>query len=111
MIQERDIRDKITALLARQVSLSVFEQWLGSESWNMFNDSPNAVHLVAAVNMLVSELHDDVISSEQFRSELADLLNNIDVSEPIDNPAPSLDVRFSRWQDRWVVLSPDHVAA
>lgn len=110
MIQERDIKDKIAALLEQKVSLSAFEQWLGSESWDMFNESPEAVPLVAAVNMLVAELHDDVIGSEQFGSELADLVNKNVVSEPIDNPAPYRDVRFS-WQDRWVVVSPRHVVA
>src|SRR5688572_6263349 len=77
MIHEREVREKIAALLARQISLSAFERWLGSESWNMFNDSQDAVPVVASVNMLVHELHDAIISDEQFHGELASLLNNV----------------------------------
>jgi hypothetical protein len=77
------------------VSLAVFEQWLASESWNMFSESAaEAVELVAAINLLISEHHDKVIDDNAFRSELLELLNNVSKSvqfvadDTLPEPAP-----------------------
>ncbi len=78
MIQERDIRDQLAALIRREVSLSAFERWLASESWNMFNEgSLEVIELIAAINLLVSEFHDSVINDKQFSVELLSLLNHV----------------------------------
>lgn len=85
MIQERDIRQQLASHIAGKVSLAAFERWLGIQSWNMFNDSPDAIKLVAAINLLVSELHDGMISSDQFQAESLALLNNnaLRVANPV----------------------------
>jgi hypothetical protein len=94
MIHEQDIRDKIAAVIRRDVSLSAFERWLNSNSFGMFGDSPDAsIRLVAAVNLLIAELHDDIIDERTFRSELGELLPRnfvIDVVEPVGQPLPLL---------------------
>lgn len=44
----------------------------------MFNESePNEIELVAAINLLVSELHDRVINQQQFHDELSAMLNEL----------------------------------
>jgi len=83
MIQEHDIREKVDALLRREISLRVFEQWLGSESWDLFRENSDAMRFVAGINLLVSEFHDDVIRENEFRSELEALLNK----QPAEQPA------------------------
>lgn len=74
MLTDHDIRERIAALLARRMSLSAFEHWIGTESWDMFNGNPQVVPLVTAVNLLVTELHSDIIAPDEFRAELTRLL-------------------------------------
>ncbi|HEX9781340.1 MAG TPA: hypothetical protein VGA56_01245 [Opitutaceae bacterium] len=84
MIHERDVREKLASVLLGEVSLGAFERWLASERWNMFVDSDDsAIEFVAAVNLLVSEHHDNIISEDEFNSELLALLNNIRVSSRV----------------------------
>jgi hypothetical protein len=47
----------------------------------MFRDNSDAraISLVAAINLLISELHDRVIPAAELRSELSSLLNRIEV--------------------------------
>jgi hypothetical protein len=87
MDQERAIREEIRSLIMGDVSLSAFERSIGSKSWSMFNDgsSPEAIHLIAAANLLISELHDRIVNEREFRHELSSLLNNV-VIEVNDAP-------------------------
>ncbi len=73
----------------------------------MFSDSPNAVDFVASINLLVSELHDEVIDQRVFRLELSSLLNNIVISDQIDVPQvqdPKLG-RLNARSAQWIRLS------
>jgi len=81
MIHAHEVRERAASFLRRDISLSSFERWLAAESQNMFSDSADeAIRLVAAISLLVSELHDEVIDYKQFRSELLPLINNINES-------------------------------
>ena len=99
MIQERDIREHLAAVIRREVSLAVFERWLASESWNMFNDSSHeAIELVASIHAVLSQRDDDVYSASELRLQLSALLNNITVSVRIDADAvvaPLIRSQFS----------------
>jgi hypothetical protein len=88
MIQQQDLREQIASLLNGDVSLAAFERWLGSRSWNMFNeDSPDVVRMIAATNLRVSELHDRIIDDREFLNELRSLLNYPVVIDAHDVPA------------------------
>lgn len=107
MIYERDIREQIAAVLKRDVSLSAFERWLNAESFGMFSDksAEEAIRLVASVNLLIGELHEDVIDDVVFRDELSALLNNIVVaSVPLDQPSWSGSFSANR-NHQWVLVS------
>lgn len=86
MIDEVEVRAQIASLIAQKISLATFERWLASKSWGMFSDGSanEAIRLVAAVNLAVSELHDDVIDVREFRRELLSMLGEIKVSRPLD---------------------------
>ena len=95
MIQERSIRERIADVVIGKAPLSSFERWLRIESQAMFSEAPaEAVRLVAAVNLLISELHDDVIDDEVFRHDMLALLSTIVVSAPVQAASWGLG-RFS----------------
>ena len=109
MIHERDIRERVAALLMDKLSLAAFEQWIGAESWGMFSDSSEeAVRLVAQVNLLVSEFHDDVIDDHEFRHLLSRLLNDIVDSIVVEDHPPAMP--YVNWRSAspsfWV--QPSH---
>jgi len=68
----------------------------------LFVDPADAgFRLLANVNLLISERHDHVIGESELRNSLANLVNNIVVSEAVDNPIPRLKISFSsesQWQ-------------
>ena len=76
----------MAAVIKRDVSLSAFERWLNSKSFGMFSDNSadEAIRLVASVNLLIGELHEDVIDDAAFMMELSSLLNNILVTRMVD---------------------------
>ncbi len=78
MIHERDIRERLAAVVERRLSVGAFEQWLDAESWDMFVDSSrDAIDLVSAIQLLLYDYYEERIDEETFVSGLARLLNNI----------------------------------
>lgn len=77
MNQERAVRDDIRALIRGDVSLAAFERSIGLKSQCMFRDgsSEGDIRLIAAANLLISELHDNIINLQEFRDEVAALIN------------------------------------
>ena len=76
MIQEREVRERLSALVAHEVSLASFERWLNEVSQEMFSDSDEcAMRLVAAASLLISEQHDAIISDSEMRQQLSAILN------------------------------------
>lgn len=60
------------------MSLSSLERWINSSSQRLVIDrEDNGMKLVASLNMLISELHDDIISDRAFRTELARLRGEV----------------------------------
>ena len=86
MIYERDVRAKIAAVLANEISIGDFARWIMSSSWNMHHDSSaDAIALVSDVHLLLAERDDFSIDDDGFRLGLASLANNIVVSAPVEN--------------------------
>jgi hypothetical protein len=72
MIHESDILNQLSKLDSAQVSLTEFERWIGSASWNMHKDSdPRAVELASAILFLFSRYGDGELDGKQLRMELA----------------------------------------
>lgn len=85
MIHEREVRSKIAAVLRNEISLVDFERWIMSNSWNMHKDSSaSAVNLASEIHLLLAERDDSQIDDRAFLRELALLLNNIVVAQPVD---------------------------
>jgi hypothetical protein len=85
MVQEHDIREQLSAFVAREISLASFERWLNASSQQMFRDDDvEAIKLIASINSLVSERHDQIISDAELREAFVSILNNIIVSRPVD---------------------------
>jgi hypothetical protein len=111
MVNEHELRDRLSAYVAREISLASLERWLRSADLHPIVDGDDAAfRMLASVNLLVSERHDDIISADELREEFSLLLNRIVISRPIDNPSAHIDVRFSSTA-QWLVLSPQSVAA
>jgi hypothetical protein len=84
MIHERDVRLKIAAVLRSEISIEDFARWIMSNSWNMQKDSSErAVDLVSSIHLLLAERDEGVYSPEEFRRELASLLDKIIISVPL----------------------------
>lgn len=81
MIQVRDVKSKIAAVLANEISVEDFARWIMSNSWNMHKDSPEAVDLVSDVHLLLAER--DPRNAQVFRHALALLLNNRGADEQV----------------------------
>lgn len=75
MIQERDVLDKIAAVLRSEMSIVDFARWIMANSWNMHQDSSaDAIELVQSIHLLLAERDDSSISDNSFVSELASLI-------------------------------------
>lgn len=91
MVNEQELRREIAAYVAREISLASLERWLHSVHSQLVVDSNDAAFvLLASVNLLVSERHDNVISGDELRDEFASLLNNIreEIHTPSDHGSP-----------------------
>ena len=85
MIQERDVRAKIAAVLRNEISIIDFARWIMSNSWNMHQDSSaSAIELVSDIHLLLAERDDFSLDDTAFRRELLALNNSIVVSNPVD---------------------------
>lgn len=94
MIREADVREKLTALWRKEISLEAFEDWLAQASWSMHNDSKReAVDLVSSIHLLLAERDDHVINEAELRREFLALLNNVSVSFRIEPDAVVSSVR------------------
>lgn len=94
MIYERDVRAKIAAVLANEISIGDFARWIMSNSWNMHKDSsPDAVALVSDVHLLLAERDDFSRDDDGFRNGLSSLANNIIVSSPVDVVGASVQAK------------------
>ena len=77
MIQEREIRDRLAALLSGHMSMAAFGEWLADESWDMFSDGDDAaIALVTAINIRVDSFQAGAISSEALRAELSGFITS-----------------------------------
>jgi len=71
MIQEFEIREKISEFLQYQISLGEFENWLVEHSWNMHLDSPYAAQeLVSFIELVLSEYSNGHINTDELRERL-----------------------------------------
>jgi hypothetical protein len=79
---EREIRERLSAVLSGDLSLAAFGEWLASVSWNMFadNSSGRAIDLVAAVNIRIDAYNDGSLDAAAFHRELAALIDTISAS-------------------------------
>jgi hypothetical protein len=75
MIYERDVREKIAAVLANEISIGDFARWIMSNSWNMHKDSSDdAIALVSDVHLLLAERDDFSLNDDEFVSGLSALV-------------------------------------
>ncbi len=113
MIQAKDIRDQLIALLRRDISVAMFERWMDSESFNMFNEADeNAIDLVSSFHVLLGDYYDDRISVSEFRAYLQSLVDNIVVCAPVDLPVErQICIRFAASSRPVLVSFPHSVEA
>ncbi len=77
MIDEQEVRDKLSALVSNDLSLDDYEDWLVSKSWNMHRDShPDAQRLVWSIESLLSENASNRLDDQQLRKRFKALLDN-----------------------------------
>jgi hypothetical protein len=56
MIQEDEVKNRLTEYLSGKLSLEAFSDWLGEHSWNMHaGSSHSAKRLVGALELLLAE--------------------------------------------------------
>lgn len=86
MLQEKSIREHIASYLRGDASVADLDRCVSAASREMFKSgSADVIDLVASVQLLLSELYDDVLNEGGFRDELTAVLNTItlDVLEPL----------------------------
>lgn len=90
MFSEHDLREQLAAYVAREISLASLERWLNAASPLplVVDNSDAAFRLLASVNLLVSERHDNIIGADDLREELSVLLNNVDLVVDIGHASP-----------------------
>jgi hypothetical protein len=73
-----DIRDKAADLLAGEIDLREFEDWLIAASWNVHRDADaaDAAPLAYHVELLFSELSGGYRNPEDLRAALAEMLQH-----------------------------------
>ena len=80
MILESQVREKLIAFLGDEVSLSAFEDWLVSKSWDMqLDSSSSAQQLVSAIELELAEYSNNHVGYSELRKNLLNLLDNIPV--------------------------------
>jgi len=81
MISELEVRRKLSELLACQLSLEEFEDWLVQRSWNMHLDSSaGAQDLVSTLELALSEHSSGHLSEESLFDQLRSLLKKSTLS-------------------------------
>jgi hypothetical protein len=81
MDHERSIRVDISGFLSRRISLAALERRVNASSQEIFHKNDrDAIKLLAAVNLLVSEHHDAIVGEAELRDGLLSLLNNVDAT-------------------------------
>src|SRR5437879_2851449 len=87
MISQSEIREKLNALISKNLGFSEFEDWLAARSWNMHLDSDSAAQsLAGAVELRLAEYSSDHLSWEQMIDEFRALLDGIlvmSINEPL----------------------------
>ena len=84
MIQESEVREKLSAVLSSVLDLENFGEWLARSSWNMHLDSePNAQELVSSIQMVMDEYDAGALSREELFDEFAALLDQLVLSVSI----------------------------
>jgi hypothetical protein len=98
MINENDVRNRISELLKSEISIADFARWIMSNSWNMHQDSSaDAVSLVSEIHSLLAERDDFLLNDAEFIHELSTLSNTVVVAVPVD-----IDARIVRLSPRLV---------
>ena len=78
MITQAQIRRQIISYLRNSISLSDFEDWLLTQSWNMHRDSDaDSMALVADVTMLLTRYSDSHLTDRELRLRFFDLVNRV----------------------------------
>lgn len=92
MIDEADVRNRLAEVASRGLSLGDFEEWIELNSWNMHADSsPEAVHLVSSIHLLLSEYGRGDRDESDILREFVALLDNVTLTLQI-----TLDLRVLR---------------
>lgn len=111
MLDEKTTRDRLDALLRKEVSLSEFSGWLTDASWDMHKDSPQAAQdIVDDIDIALAEYdrgyltHDELL--EGFRSLLASEVVVVTIAVTDHGLVPAVPVgALSTSQRPW--WSPD----
>lgn len=89
MLSESEIHMRIARVLAGDLSIAEFADWLASASWNMHKDAGLAVQrMVGAIELALAELANGDRSNDDVRA----LLRSFVVSEKIDTLSASSHV-------------------
>ena len=110
MIKVRDARAQIAAVLRNELQVEDFARWVMANSWNVHRDSSaEAVDLVSSIHLLLAERAKPDDDAE-FRTALAELLNDIVVSQAVDVPVAKVHMRPSN-ASRWIPSQVQPAAA
>lgn len=92
MITQAQIVRQIECLLAGNISLDDFEDWLVRSSWNMHLDSPSeAQELVWRIELNLAEHSSGHLDETELRAELKDLVPMwYIISQPVLHASPYL---------------------
>ncbi len=78
---EFEIRDRLSAYLANEISLHDFEDWFFSKTWDVDKlDAPSLLDLVYHIKLTWAEFSGGDLSDKEFRSLLRSLLERYSIS-------------------------------
>src|SRR5437773_3923264 len=100
MINASDVRQKLAALAAREMSLNEFESWLESHVWDVEHDSSeDAWDLVYSIRLLFAERDNCRLRADDLRRQIVALANDAVMSiqfdvnlRPVSHHLPALSV-------------------
>ena len=100
MISAIEIKEKLSLVSMGKLSLDAFEDWFVPNAWNAHKSSSSeAIELVSAIHLLLSERDDRILNEADLRNALVGLLNNV-VHIPVryveEVPVHTLAVTWSR---------------
>jgi hypothetical protein len=75
---DNEIRDNLASYLLREISLSDFEDWFVSASWNVVQSkNQDSIDLVYEIELLLAEFSNGDWSEEELKDNFRPLVSNI----------------------------------